>query len=186
VDGLVIGRPWIDLASAQFAEHITKRRPNRRRQFPDWFLLWGEATKSLICFDHGVETRRPIPDACSVGVAPAGHLVAIASRDGTVELCRSSDGGTELRFVGSALSTCAIRSLTFSPDGRTLAAQTEGFVDLLFLWETSTGRELLRRNIERFNNGDITFSEDGRWLAVSGNRKNAEPEVILFRAEEPQ
>jgi WD40 repeat protein/serine/threonine protein kinase/tetratricopeptide (TPR) repeat protein len=71
--------------------------------------------------------------------------------------------------------TDAVLSLSFSPDGKTMAST--GTDETIRLWDTATGREqMLLRKLAPW---DVTFSPDGQILACGGKTT---PEVTLWNA----
>src|SRR6185437_5788107 len=73
------------------------------------------------------------------------------------------DAGKQLHKLGGHEG--GGRSLTFSPDGRTLAVT--GPFQRVRLWDTRTGKELARLGPPGESGGVAAFSPDGKTLAMS-------------------
>lgn len=59
-----------------------------------------------------------------------------------------------------------VNQISFSPDGKLLAAATSG--NSIYLWETVTGKEF--RRLKGVTTGyAVAFAPDGKWLAVAGH-----------------
>jgi WD40 repeat protein len=133
----------------------------------------------------------------SFAFAPRSNILATGLPNGTIKLWDAATGqalrswtwhtGGSGRF---GRGDAAMLSLTFSPDGKTLAGGAmmnamDGIPGtMVLLWETSTGKERLRMrsNIEGFGNSDfgleqifmlldqmaltLSFSPDGKTLSV--------------------
>jgi WD40 repeat protein len=91
-----------------------------------------------------------------------GKWLATASMDRTVRLCEMGSGESyELRGDSGWMT-----SVTFSPDGHTLAAGTlNGEVKL---WNVATRREMVSLKAHSTGVGVVAFSPDGRLLASAG------------------
>jgi WD40 repeat protein len=74
----------------------------------------------------------------SVAFSPDGHTLASGSRDNTLKLWNWQTG-QELRTLKWNANSFASPTIAFSPDGKILAAQTEGDIKL---WDVETGKEL--------------------------------------------
>ncbi|MFC9847874.1 hypothetical protein ACFWFF_36370 [Streptomyces sp. NPDC060223] len=101
---------------------------------------------------------------------PDGQVLATAARDGRVRLWNVASPGRPAA-LGDALTPAEteVRSLAFSPDGRTLAVLTAGAVQL---WDvTDPARPVAYEPVElrtRFAGPDtLAFSPDGRTLATA-------------------
>ncbi len=116
----------------------------------------------------------------SVAFSPDGKILASGGSDGILRFWSMQDGKKILSRSGEELSfnyeekgyhVKAIRSLTFSPDGKTLAAAS---ADAIQLWNISTGEivRVLRQNRDSHKKlvYSIAFSPDGKML-VSGEEQ---------------
>jgi WD40 repeat protein len=124
-------------------------------------------------YTHGIKFQlgvRIMPDAGAF--SPDGSMVAIGgsklSEDcggcpmyGRAELWDTASG--KLRYAFDASDS--VRSLSFSPDGRTLAGGI--FTKELKLWDTRTGRETLSL-LAHDRVESVAFSPDGNVLATGG------------------
>ncbi len=99
--------------------------------------------------------------------SPDGKTLAIASREGTVQLFDVATGALHFSLKGHSSS---VNALAFSPDGRTLA--TGGSDQTIRLWNTQTGRELMQMDLGNAAMGGVetlAFSPDGRQMLAGGN-----------------
>jgi len=117
-------------------------------------------------------------------VSADGRFVASVSHDGTLRLWNLQRGQGKILLD---VSPQALRSLAFSPDGRTIlvgpdkgGSSTPNY-DLRLI-ETATGREIRRFAGHQEVVTDIAFSPDGR-LAVSGA---GDATLILWNVETGQ
>ena len=85
----------------------------------------------------------------------------LGGRDGTVRLWDVDTGRTLTTLAGHALG---VNSVSFSPDGRTLATGNWG--DTVRLWDVDTGRTLI--TLDTWTVNSVSFSPDGRTLATGG------------------
>ena len=65
-----------------------------------------------------------------------------------------------------------MRTLAFSPDGRTLASGSRD--NTIRLWDVDTGRYLVTLQEHKGDVETLAFSPDGRTLASGGNNKTLE------------
>jgi RNA polymerase sigma factor (sigma-70 family) len=101
----------------------------------------------------------------SVAFAPNGKLFATAGLDGTVKLWETATARLKATLPGDDRG---VFSVTFSPDGKTLASGHSGMVKL---WDVATEKERKTWKIEQFIIA-LAFSPDGKSLAAgygSGN-----------------
>jgi hypothetical protein len=121
----------------------------------------------LIDRDMGNRIRRletGLEAACQVAFSPAGRKLAVVGPGAGSRnvILLDSDTGRELRrFDGH-------RAMAFSYDGRWLAADSTGKIDV---WEVETGKKRItmdRPSEEYFRTA--VFSPDGRMLLCSGSR----------------
>lgn len=133
-----------------------------QRKFRVWELATGTEVRSI---PLGKSRYGPI------ALSPAGKLLAVAVSPLTGQRPRidlwDMDTGKALRPIEppQADDLRALACLTFSPDGRTLAASGGGPVQL---WEVATRSEVARFPAQDTGPSCLVFSPDGR-LLVSGS-----------------
>jgi WD40 repeat protein len=125
-------------------------------------------------------TGRPTPDfsdshaesIAALACSPDGtRIVTGGGRDGTVRIWDSATGKTLRTFVIGDAFPCEVRSITFSPDGKSIVAggpnskegQNTGIVRI---WDVESGaaRLELRPDVEV---SGVAFSHDGSRLAIA-------------------
>jgi len=120
----------------------------------DWCYLWDR-----IRGDEFFSVLHP-PMVKSSALAPGGRLLASAGMDGTVRIWEIASGRLLQQFEGNPVLD--MKSLSFSPDGRRLAAVGRKGVQIRRTDDWSLERELPTRA------GVMEFSHDGRFLVTVG------------------
>jgi WD40 repeat protein len=119
----------------------------------------------------------------AVAVSPDKSLVA-AGRGNQIHLFQAGSGAyvrtlTDPSFPGHTAHLSMVESLTFSPDGRTLASGSHQEVKL---WDVQ-GKSL-RQTLAGFADRVValTFSRDGKYLATGGGAPSLDGEIKLLEA----
>ncbi len=100
----------------------------------------------------------------AVAYSPDGKILASSgSSDGTIQLWDVNSGKHIKTLKGH---TDMVRSLAFSPDGKTLVSGSED--DTLRIWNTNTGRMLRKLSGHSNEVKSVTFSRDGKIIASAG------------------
>ena len=147
---------------------------------PDGKIILSRCEQNVICLRDAVtytEIRRlEIPSLSNIAVfSPDGHTLALATPGGAggyssygSEIVRLWDVDTDTEIGRLWGHIGAVKSVSFSPDGRTLA--TAGSVDATVrLWDVDTQMEIaILRGHTGWLNG-IAFSPDGKTIVSASN-----------------
>jgi RNA polymerase sigma factor (sigma-70 family) len=106
----------------------------------------------------------------AIAFSPGGEVLAVGVEDHTVRLVDAATGDE----IHKLQSSGTVTTLTFAPDGKTLAVIDK---DSVRLWEVATGKERARLP-GRESRGELAFSPDGTVLALGGE----DGTVRLYRA----
>ena len=136
-------------------------------------ILWDVAN------DKEIATVASAPAAEALAFSPDASLLAASSADGAIHLC-DAHTGREIRTLPGEKQRMAT-ALTFSPDGRTLAAISTGLrgddaVSKVVLWELVSGKVRAEFSGHRGAVTSLAFSPDGRTLATGG----ADTTILLW------
>jgi eukaryotic-like serine/threonine-protein kinase len=155
---LLVSPPLLSraLAPAQFFIANAISEDGRYVSLADW--------RELGVYDFSAKTKLLLPNdphwARDVAFAPAGDQFASAGVDGSVMVRRMDDGVLLHKLTGHLEEASG---LTYSPEGRALVT-TEFGIGLRF-WRTDTWRQVLQVPLVDAAE-KVTFSPDGRWLAL--------------------
>jgi WD40 repeat protein/transcriptional regulator with XRE-family HTH domain len=128
------------------------------------YLASGDENGVVIVWDaltgQALYTRTvPIKPVSEVAFSPDGALVASAGQE-TFNVWRTA---TSEAVYASPQFGYAVTSVAFTPDGKYLATTISD--GTLHFWDVATWQDTRQFPA---NGGDITFSHDGRFMAVSG------------------
>jgi WD40 repeat protein len=174
-DGVAVWRPQdgkevfrVQLASSSAAALSADGR----------WLAVGEGQRAVRVYDltTGKEARRlSHPQLAGVGFSPDGRWLYTWGQGGAIRW--QFDGFQEVMVLPQQKQPFNPVDFAFSPDGRLLATSDPG-KDLVYLWETATGRRTFSldrlaifhevpRTHQVRNQWDVgVFSPDSRWLAL--------------------
>lgn len=97
----------------------------------------------------------------AVDISPDGRLIATGSVDRTVKVW-SYETGAEL-FTTSKMGSIAVLDVAFSPDGKYVA----GCGSETFVWDSTTGKQLMELKGHTHFAASIAYSQDGRLIATA-------------------
>lgn len=128
---------------------------------PDGRRLAVAAKEDLVLWDS-VE-RKSIwkirqPDVTQVVFSPDGSLMVTGGDNRLVIVRSTADGSVRYRLNSHR---ALIRSIAFTPDGRTLATTSDGAVKL---WHVATGQEMFELPVADARSRMARFTPDGRHL----------------------
>ena len=164
------GDATVRLWSAETHEQLwSAKTPQTRQQTPMVRDVFGFETAP------GPFHRLAFQWVLTVAYSPDGQTLASSgSSDGTIQLWNVENGIHTKTLKGH---TDMVRTLAFSPDGKTLVSGSED--DTLRMWDTNTGRMLRQLSGHSNDVKSVTFSRDGKILA-SGSK---DASVRLWEAE---
>ena len=119
----------------------------------------------------------------SLAVSPNGRKLATMSDIGVIRIC-DLQTGQEIRPVDA--STCALESVCFSSDSKTLTTIGQDFA--LRQWDATTGKRLGPVRIETkegYHTYSSTLSAGGNFQATSFFERNTPKPTAVFRLSEP-
>jgi RNA polymerase sigma factor (sigma-70 family) len=143
--------------------------PDEKQERPQPQFTRGTSVFRVLDTASGKELRRfqgrPMSEWCKVQAAflPDGKTLAAGGEDADVHLWDVTAGKEIGQFKGK--KDGLVRSLTLSPDGKTLAATCSVIDDGwdLYLWETATGKETGHK--KGLGSSCLAFAPDGKTLA---------------------
>ena len=135
----------------------------------DLVKLWDVASGREKLSFLGHEKARPdVTDTVNcVRSTPDGKAIAVGGAGRLLKLFDVTNGRRALTFGAPGESIGTIRAISFSPDGRTLAA---GADETIQIWDVATTKERTAFKELTYSVQAIVFSSDGRTLVTGGQR----------------
>jgi WD40 repeat protein len=135
----------------------------------DLVKLWDVASgREKLSFQGHEKSHPDLTDAVwCVRFTPDGKAIAVGGTGRLLKLFDVTSGKKTLTFAEPGESFGTIGAISFSPDGRTLAA---GADETIRLWDVATGKERIAFEKVTYSVQAIVFSSDGRTLVSGGIR----------------
>jgi WD40 repeat protein len=100
--------------------------------------------------------------------SPVGGLIAVACRDNTLRLWSSTNW---FKHAVSLPQSSSVKRLSFSPDGRRLAAaMSDGQIHAARIWDVTTGQPISPPLVHLEPVTSVRFSSDGKRLVTASER----------------
>jgi len=158
--GLVESIAWTPDGSA-FASVSKKWDSIKNTWVPEKIKLWSHNGQFLYAFDHSQEVHAE--SISSIAWSPAGHLLALGSNHGLIQLC--TRGGRLLKTWAKRGSDSRVGDvcIAWSPNGQMLAMGSWGDSGGITVW-SRYGRELATFAGHSYINS-VAWSPDSQTLA---------------------
>jgi len=127
---------------------------------------------------------QPTMEPSGMAYSPSGGLLAVGGPGGVTIYSTS----THLPYRGLSAGVASVKSIAFSPDGKTLAVggAVSGSSGLLQLWTVSTGKLEANLRTAATSVNSVQFSSNGSALLAGGANINAATKVSTGVVEEWQ
>jgi WD40 repeat protein len=188
---LVVGKDWSDrvtlchdaddVSCVAFAPSGCALATNRGGALLYWNLQELDSSRGPAMIGQPTESR-----ICSLAFAHDGQTLAVGRQDGTVQLWEwmlpvpSEVGIADQRRRTLKGHVDRVKSLSFSPDDRTLASGS--WDTTVRLWHVPSAQEIAALRAHHGRVEAVAFSPDGTVLATGGQRDADHGEVFLWRA----
>jgi WD40 repeat protein len=138
--------------------------PGEGRTVRLWETATGKEIRKLEGHGDGV---------CAIALAPGGAIVASTDGSQTIRLWEMATGQELDTFEGGRAKPVKVRCLTFSPDGKVLAASIyptplqEEDPNIVQLWDVAAGKEIGSGHWDTIR--AAVYSQDGKTLTTLGS-----------------
>jgi len=140
----------------------------------DGVRIWDARKRELM---H--ELREHEKTVWSLAISPDSTLLLSGSGDETVRLTELATGKTVRVFTGLHQR---VRAVTFSPDGKWIAAAAVGG-NVVRMWDSASGEEIARFEGNKTGVMSLCFSPNGKRLVVGGGRLNDQGEWDIHNTD---
>ena len=128
---------------------------------------YGDALPEGAITRLGTVGFRHASQVTSVAYSADGKLMATTGYDETVRLWEMPSGKERFRFRLAGKRNYHGPGLAFTPDGKMLAAANGSGAGALCVWDTTTGKERLKRDLSmQDGTSDLAFAANGKTLAI--------------------